>query len=55
MGTIYICSVQEKLSDFYSLLLQFVNDCATAYDEEGEGEFNLELIGLKEYIIILYF
>jgi len=38
---------KEKLSSFFALLLQFIDDCATAFDEEGEGEYNLENIGLK--------
>jgi len=38
---------KEKLISFFPLLLQFIDDCATAYDEEGEGDFNLDKIGLQ--------
>merc|ERR1719309_1882337 len=39
---------KDKLADFFSLLIQFVHDCATAFDEEAaDSEYNLEKIGLK--------
>ena len=38
---------KEKLAAFFPLLLQFIQDCAAAFDEESSGDYNLEKIGLK--------
>ena len=46
---------KEKLAAFFPLLLQFLQDCATAFDEESSGEYNLEKIGLRAIEITIPF